>query len=249
MPNRLKVAEFIAIAKRIHGDKYDYSKTKYINSHTDIIITCPIHGDFHQRPNNHINEKGCPTCGTMNGHIKLKKSLEEFILASHQIHNNKYDYSKFVYKNNRTAGIIICPTHGEFENNPCNHLTKSQGCHKCYCERTKHNYSSQKEKDFLNHLKIEERQVYIGGRLVDGYDPLTETIYEFLGDYWHGNPALFLPEKINICNQKTFGELYDKTFARFNILKSMGYKIKYVWENTWDDFIAGNHNQLLLQSI
>ena len=249
MPKRLTSVEFITIAKRIHGDKYDYSKTHYINSHTNVAIVCPIHGEFVQRPNNHINNKGCPICGNTIGHNKLKQSLDEFIRDSRKIHDNKYDYSKFIYKNNRTAGIIICPIHGEFTNNPCNHINKSQGCHRCYCERTKHNYSSQKEKEFLNHLKIQARQVYIGGRLVDGYDPKSNTIYEFLGDYWHGNPTCFPSQNINVCNQKTFGQLYDKTFARFNTLKEMGYKIKYVWENTWDNFVSGKYEQLPLQSL
>ena len=54
--------EFIEKAKRIHGDKYDYSKVNYINSHKKVIITCPKHGDFYQRPNDHLSGYGCPKC-------------------------------------------------------------------------------------------------------------------------------------------------------------------------------------------
>lgn len=50
-------------AKEIHGDKYDYSKGNYVNDSTNIIINCPIHGDFKQTPDKHIRSKqGCPEC-------------------------------------------------------------------------------------------------------------------------------------------------------------------------------------------
>ena len=54
---------FIDLAREIHGDKYDYSKVKYVNNHTHVIITCPTHGDFLQTPNKHLSHKqGCPRC-------------------------------------------------------------------------------------------------------------------------------------------------------------------------------------------
>lgn len=46
----------------IHEFKYDYHNVKYSNAHTDIIIQCPIHGDFTQSPKNHIRGSGCPVC-------------------------------------------------------------------------------------------------------------------------------------------------------------------------------------------
>jgi hypothetical protein len=55
--------EFIHKAKAVHGDKYDYSKVKYINNRIKVLIICPIHGDFEQKPSNHLQGQGCPTCG------------------------------------------------------------------------------------------------------------------------------------------------------------------------------------------
>jgi hypothetical protein len=40
--------EFIEKSKIIHNDKYNYSKSIYINCKTRIIIICPIHGEFEQ---------------------------------------------------------------------------------------------------------------------------------------------------------------------------------------------------------
>lgn len=53
---------FIKEATKKHNGFYDYSKTKYIDSHTPIIITCPIHGDFKKTPNAHLSGQGCPQC-------------------------------------------------------------------------------------------------------------------------------------------------------------------------------------------
>jgi hypothetical protein len=38
--------EFIADAKKVHGNKYDYSKVIYINNKVEVCIICPIHGEF-----------------------------------------------------------------------------------------------------------------------------------------------------------------------------------------------------------
>lgn len=75
------------------------------------------------------------------------------------------------------------------------------------------------------------RQVHIGKYKVDGYDPQTNTIYEYLGDYWHGNPQIFESTNVNLTIGKTFGELYEKTMNRINDLKNMGFNVVYVWEH------------------
>lgn len=47
---------------KVHGDKYDYSKVKYINLETHINIICKTHGLFTQTPNNHMRGTACPSC-------------------------------------------------------------------------------------------------------------------------------------------------------------------------------------------
>ena len=54
-----KTKIFIEKAKLIHGNKYDYSKTKYIDSSTSVCIICPSHGEFYQKPSKHLNGVGC----------------------------------------------------------------------------------------------------------------------------------------------------------------------------------------------
>lgn len=72
-------AEFVKRAKQIHGNKYDYSKSLYIDATTNITIICPIHGEFEQTPNNHINMKqGCPHCKESKGEKEVRKILDKF---------------------------------------------------------------------------------------------------------------------------------------------------------------------------
>lgn len=54
--------DFISMARKIHGDKYDYSKVDYKKPFINVIITCPIHGDFKQRPAVHLSGRGCAEC-------------------------------------------------------------------------------------------------------------------------------------------------------------------------------------------
>jgi len=60
---KLTIEEFIEKAKKVHGDRYDYSKVNYITSHDKVCIICPEHGEFYERPNDHLKcQQGCPRC-------------------------------------------------------------------------------------------------------------------------------------------------------------------------------------------
>ena len=122
--------QFIYQANLIHKNKYDYSKTLYVDSQTKVCITCPEHGEFYQNPNNHINGCGCPKCKSINTSNVLKSNTIEFINKANKIHKNKYNYEKVNYINNKTKVLIICPIHGQFEQTPLIHL-RGSGCPKC----------------------------------------------------------------------------------------------------------------------
>lgn len=126
--------DFIQKAVSIHGNKYDYSKAKYVSSHTPVEIICPIHGSFYQSPNSHIGKRhcGCQKCG---GTKRL--TTEEFILKAKEVHGEKFDYSKVVYKNGKTKIEVVCKKHGSFFVTPNMHLSKNKhyGCPKCATEK------------------------------------------------------------------------------------------------------------------
>lgn len=64
--------------KKVHGDKYDYSKVDYINNVSKIKIICPIHGEFMQLASNHLYRLGCPYCKES----KLERKMLAFLLES-----------------------------------------------------------------------------------------------------------------------------------------------------------------------
>jgi len=132
---RLTTTDFIEKSKKIHGDKYDYSQSNYINSNTKISIICQIHGLFYQKPRDHMNGSNCKFCVDNN----IKYTNEVFIKKGKKIHYDKYDYSLVEYIDCNTKIKIICPIHGIFEQRPSSHL-RGDGCSKC-----SNNFSSKDE--------------------------------------------------------------------------------------------------------
>ena len=122
---KLTTKQFIDKAMNTHGTRYGYDKTKYNGSMTKVKITCPTHGEFFQRPRDHINGQGCPECSG-----NRTKNTKEVITEFTKVHGDKYDYSFVEYVNTHTKVKIICPTHGEFKQSPKYHKTGS-GCPKC----------------------------------------------------------------------------------------------------------------------
>jgi hypothetical protein len=126
----LTTDEFIEKANKIHNNRYNYFKVNYINSHKKIIITCPIHGDFEQKPNNHLNGANCPKCAKINFQKNKTLSQLNFIEKANKIHNNKYDYSKTNYISHKHKINVICPTHGKYSQLANSHLN-GHGCPNC----------------------------------------------------------------------------------------------------------------------
>lgn len=153
---------FLEKARKIHGEKYDYSKVEYINSRENVIITCPIHGDFEQKPYHHLEGYGCHKCT-----IEETKGYD-FEERARLIHNNKYDYSKFVYVNNKTSGTIVCPIHGEFKMSMGAHINAKQGCPKCASEK-------RNEKNSLGKDEFIEKSIAIFGENAFDY---TKVVYK-----------------------------------------------------------------------
>jgi len=131
-----KKDKFIAKAKAKHGDKYDYSKVVYSHSHTEVTIICPKHGEFAQKPINHISRgRGCQICSSELVIQKNTTTQKEFIDRATRLHGNNYDYSKINFLNMGAKIEIICKKHGAFSMTPANHLYRKQGCPKCYRDK------------------------------------------------------------------------------------------------------------------
>lgn len=147
---------FVEKAVKIHGNKYDYSKVTYINSHTKVCIICPEHGEFWQTPNNHLDGKNCPLCANRQISINQTKTNQQFIEEATLKHKGKYSYSKTNYVDAHTKVIITCPIHGDFEQTPDIHL-RGCGCPKCnesHGERDVRDYLEEHNLNYIPQYRV-----------------------------------------------------------------------------------------------
>jgi hypothetical protein len=212
--------EFIEKAMEVHKGLYNYDNVDYITSHKKVIITCSKHGEFVQTPNAHLSGKGCPICADEHTGDILRKSPEQFIQDAIDTHCDKYDYTKVKYVNSKTPNGHLCG-----------------GCKQCANGRI-----SKISQEWLHMIKINcpklilELHIPTTRFTADGYAPNTNTIYEFHGDYWHGNPNIYNSNIINTSTKCTMEELYKKTQKKKQTCIELGYKYVEMWESQWNRF-------------
>lgn len=243
--------------KEIHGDTYSYPIQEFQNSHSKIKIICKIHDEFSLHMFAHIQGNGCPKCreAAKEEVFNIKQKEKEKKIASgklNRINANKarhitveavetmcrfshgekfiYEWPDFKGKSGRVK--VLCKMHGMTIQIIDEHIKSKHGCPKCANSATSHS-----EKEWLSKFYISNFQFRINLEnsfiKVDGYDIISNTVYEYLGDYWHGHPTSN-PKRlmgVNKNNKLEFRELFLLTATRFRLLKSMDYNIVYVWEN------------------
>lgn len=216
---------FIEKAMSVHNDKYDYSKTNYINTKTKVCIICPEHGEFWQTPSTHLSGGGCWKCGLQRISNVRKYTTEKFIEKAKKIHGDKYDYSKVDYVDSKTKVCIICPKHGEFWQTPNNHIN-GLGCAECG-----HEYKSLFEEDVFSKLKeLNIRMIrqktfdwlkYRTNMFLDFYLPDYNIAIEVQGEQ-HYKPSDFFGGEETFVNQQK----RDK--KKFDLCKKHNIKIFYL---------------------
>ena len=146
-----RINNFLEKAKKVHGNKYDYSETDYINSKIKIKIFCKKCKQFFwQSPFLHLGGCGCTHC---NKNILLTQ--EEYIKRANLLHNYKFDYSKVNYINMRTPIEIICKDcKRSFFQMPGHHL-KIKHCPHCFGT---YHYSKEEVLNFTKQKEIEDLQ-------------------------------------------------------------------------------------------
>ena len=206
-----------------HGDKYDYSKVRYVNRNTKVCIICPEHGEFLQSPYAHLNGEGCPHCGKITLAKYFAKTTEQFIKEARDVHGDRYDYSKVNYVNCHTKVEIICKKHGSFWQNPMSHL-KGFNCPMCYAESSVSNKeiglnNYLKGLCFGNNIRFNDRTI-IPPLELDFANEDMKIAVEYNGLYWHSD------EK-----QKDTQYHLNKT----NKCKEKGYQLIHIFEDEWDE--------------
>lgn len=225
---------FIEKAKAVHGDRYDYSRVEYLTARKHVEIGCKEHGYWRVVPDSHLRGYDCPRCGDEKTGRSLVHSLDKFLLRAKRIHSDRYDYSLVAYKNARSHVDIICREHGVFRQVPDVHLNRAGGCPRCL-DRWKD------QNDWLASLGVPDDQQHRQVRLklsddstviVDGYDPVTKTVYEYWGTYYHGHPEYFSRGRTYYGTE--FKELFRRTEVKIAKLKASGYNLVDIWEHDWN---------------
>lgn len=235
--------EFIEAARAIHGSKLGYDKVTYTNNSTHVTIVCPSHGEFQQIPQSHLNSQyGCPACG------RSSRSVADLLQASRW----KHGADRFIIELEEDTSLVLrqvltikCCKHGQFINNSVRkHLhLNSGGCPGCEV------YGSGWSKAGMAYVELMAKihnvtmmHALNGGEFrvpgtrwkADGYAQKTNTIYEFHGTIWHGDPRVCDPAGVNYRTGVQNGVLYYRTLERTQALRDAGFTVIEMWEYDWD---------------
>ena len=214
--------KFITEAKKIHGDRYDYSKVIYNTCKDTVIITCPTHGDFKQTPSRHLKGCGCPKCSAKEAWNKRERvTTDEFIERAKKIHGDKYDYGKTQYITAKQYVTIVCPKHGEFKQLPYAHA-KGQGCPICKSELTD-SIGENQLREYINSIYNDEIKFNVRNVIspleVDIFLPKMNIAFEYDGLYWHSEMKQDFSYHINKTNR----------------CKSKNIKLFHIFDDEWEN--------------
>lgn len=180
---------FVAAARAVHGDTYNYDAVEYTNSKTPVTITCQRHGDYQQIPAAHLQGCGCTPCGYALAGAKRRSTLSDFRLAANAVHKGKYMYHATDYVSTHVPVAIECQEHGIFWQGPANHKA-GKGCPLCA-----HTASSQEHviADAVRSFGVEvlqrRRPAWMNGRELDVFLPEHNLAIEYCGSHVHNSTA------------------------------------------------------------
>lgn len=240
-----KTKEFIRKAIAVHGTAYSYKKTVVRRNSEKVSIQCNrCKKDFLQGTYNHLNGKGCIPCSYIERGQERRKTLDTFISQSRKVHGKDFSYAKTSYTRSNKHVIVTCrKCNGDLKVTPTNHLAG----YKCPACSTSKRYSSMAitwMESIAKRERIRIQHAENGGEFrvpgtqfkADGYHKRSNTIYEFYGDAFHGNPAKYKPhQKPGVHSNLTARRLYEKTMAREATLRALGYNLVTMWESDWKE--------------
>ena len=157
MSRKLTKEEIVERAKNIHKDKYDYKDLIYKDMATNINIKCKIHGEFFQKPYDHLKGLGCSKCGIIKSGLTRTLTNNQFIEKANSIHGGKYKYTNVKYVNAFIPVTITCLIHGDYKQKPYLHLN-GRGCHKCKADSIGNRLRSNKEDFIIKANKIHKNK-------------------------------------------------------------------------------------------
>ena len=160
---------FIEKSKSIHGDKFDYSNSIYVNYNTPVLIHCNTCGkNFYQKPSYHYYIKDCPFClkekrQNEQKNIVLKYTTKEAIEMIRNVHGDKYGYDKVIYKGRNKKVTLFCKECNQYVDVIFSSLLKGSGCPICARKR-------QRKKLIMSNEEFIRRSKKLFGNNTYNYD-------------------------------------------------------------------------------
>ena len=188
---------FINKAKLIHGNKYDYSKSKYITAKTKIIIICKKHKVFKQLPDVHLSGAGCDKCGNEIIGNKRRNSIEKVIrIFEEKRGKGNFDYSSIgqTYKSNKSILLIKCNKHNKSFYQCASDHEISGGCDDCKYksigEELVMNILAQNNVEYIHNWADHDCYLNKGKAKFDFFLPYFDKIIEYDGEQ-HFRPVQY----------------------------------------------------------
>lgn len=214
------LASFVAKARATHGERYDYTDTKYVTSQIKCNVRCPAHGEFYLTPSSHVQGTGCPKCGFE--HVAALRRMPRSVFEQRmKASMPDIDVSKANYAGYKKKLEVVCPVHGSFWKAP-DHLFRGQGCPACVCTSK----GEQQVADWIKSLGIcieQRNRILIAPFEIDIVVPALRLGIEFNGDYWHSIP---------ISERNSRNKNYHR--IKFEMARKAGYRLLTVREQDWN---------------
>lgn len=208
-----------------------------ISNNVPVPMLCNVCNHiWHARPAKLIHAgTGCPKCAN-----KIRLTNDDIDarcvgLGVRRVGDYRSIHTKLMWE------CVIC--NHRWSEKPSNVLNKHTDCPNCRVPSYS-KASIQWLTGVSNKLQINIQHAENGGEFiipgtrykVDGFCEATNTVYEFYGDMWHGNPAVYAADVFcSPFHKETAGELYTRTMEREIIIKSKGYNVVSIWEKDFNE--------------
>jgi hypothetical protein len=214
----MSTEEIIEQFKKVHGDKYDYSKVVFSKMHSKVCIICKEHGEFWQAPAKHILGQGCPKCGIVKRSTSRTLTTSDFIDKAKAVHGDTYIYDKTEYNGTYEYVTITCRSHGDFKQRANDHLN-GHGCPICG------NNVSLAEREISEYIRelgfntVEKDRSTLADKEIDILVPDANIGIEYDGLYWHSDEFKDRNYHLNKTEQ----------------CMSVGIRLIHIFEDEWND--------------
>jgi very-short-patch-repair endonuclease len=245
---------FVEKSRVIHGNKYNYDKVNYVDSHTKIIIICNEGHEFEQQPTRHLSGQGCKYCNekaiknsepitnVVVPRITNKWTTEKFIEKAKEIHGDKFDYSMVNFISYKKKVVIKCLKEHIFEQAPDGHL-RGNDCKQCqdlknfFRKITNEEFIEKSKQIFINMFDY-SKCYYIGSNIKVTLI-CKEKNHEFEVEPRHHYNSLGCP----LCNKTTEGKMEKELRQKYPNLKLQFFIKNINMIKTYPfDFFIKKHN-------